>query len=260
MRIFRFAAPDRPVPAGAGGESDAAAYAARACTARSAHAPGRPERSNDNGRGLVTLSMPSPGPRYQRQAPQKNSWSAAHMPAAAAACRAMRANAVNAVTSDSPGLPTWTPAPRLRSYAGAAPAPRGGVRIAGGVNPARAAPLQDGRQTAAARRKRFIRFSGGQDRTAPAGKSYESCNEGPLPGPPPPAGGRLQVGGFEGAAAAGQRGSKVRRSVRKARLREPGGSAGGARLHPPCTYVRVGICQYMLQCSRDAVRGPPAVC
>ena len=91
---------------------------------------------------------------------------------------------------------TGTPGPRVR----AAQTPHvdeGESR----ANLARAAPLQDGRQTAAARRKRFIRFAPSrihhgvradpcaphQRPTAPGRKSYESCNEDPLPEPTPPA-------------------------------------------------------------------------
>ena len=92
------------------------------------------------------------------------------------------------------------------------------------ANLARAAPLQDGRQTAAARRKRFIRFSPSRTKwppvpsvrqcqasaphqlpSQPGRKAYESCNEGPLPEPTPPAADRSLVGG------AGQGGSGVMR-------------------------------------------------
>ena len=83
------------------------------------------------------------------------------------------------------------------------------------ANPSRAAPLQDGRQKPTARRKRFIRFAPSrinpgarptcapphQPPTVPGRKSYESCNEGPLPEPTPPAADRSLVGG-QGRAAA----------------------------------------------------------
>ena len=98
------------------------------------------------------------------------------------------------------------------------------------ANPARAAPLQDGRQTAAARRKRFIRFAPSrfqlgarptcapphQRPTVPGRKSSESCNEGPLPEPTPPAADRSLVGGQDGAT-----GDEMRRR----------GAGGGGFLH-----------------------------
>lgn len=167
------ATPDAAAPAGVG----------RPATARSSPVPGRPGRSIDHGPGRPRRRHAGPGRlahspcrhpplRYQRGPVQKVFWLPRTCLRPSRACREMRADAVKFVFSAFSGSSAWMRAPRIRSWG-----------YSRWCNPVKGCSIT-GR---AAKRRRPPR-------------AVASCNEGPLTGPPPPAGGRMLFGGRDEAA------------------------------------------------------------